>query len=221
MTKAKANDVNISALKKWIQPEYLTESKIYDLRVQFTKAKPYPHLELQHFFLEEPLTQVLKALSKEKFAFKQSDLFQFHQTQDLIGTKQKKIAEFRDFLYSDFVAYMQAITGMTFTNQVDLAGTLYQDTDFLLVHDDQLDGRKIAFLVYLSSMLADQGGSLNLFDTTPDKKTKKLLPNTVVKKITPQFGTLAFFEVNEISFHEVEEVYDTVDRVAIGGWYHE
>jgi prolyl 3-hydroxylase /prolyl 3,4-dihydroxylase len=212
--------VNVKNLKKWIQPEYLTESTIHDLRVQFQKAKPYPHLELQLFFLEKPLIEVLKALAKEEFTVKQSDLFQFNQTKDLIGTNQKKLAEFRDFLYGDFVDYMQAITGMTFTNQVDLAATLYQDTDFLLVHDDQLDGRKIAFLIYLSSMLADQGGSLNLFNTKKDTKHNKELPNKVVKKIIPKFGTLAFFEVNEISFHEVEEVYDEVDRIAIGGWYH-
>jgi prolyl 3-hydroxylase /prolyl 3,4-dihydroxylase len=217
---SKKVSLNVATLKKWIHPEYLTPEKIHDLHVQFTNAKPYPHLELQHFFIEAELEKVLLALSKESFTFKQSDLFQFNQTQDLIGTKQKKLAEFRDFLYGDFVLYMQAITGMTFSHQVDLAGTLYQDTDFLLVHDDQLDGRKIAFLIYLSTMLADQGGSLNLFNTKFDKTHNANLPDKVVKKIIPQFGTLAFFEVNQISFHEVEEVYDDVDRIAIGGWYH-
>jgi len=207
---------DIEQLRTWISPEYLEPEKIRDISILFKKSEPFKHLELPQFFDEEKLTQVLVGLGKEAFTFKESDLFKFNQTGDLATTSNVAIAGFRDFLYSKaFVDYMQALTGFTLSRDtIDLAGTLYQDTDFLLVHDDQLDNRKIAFLTYLGSMLADQGGSLNLFDT------KDGLPDKVVKKIIPKFNTLAFFEVSEISFHEVEEVYAEVDRIAIGGWFY-
>lgn len=207
---------DVAVLREWISPEYLEQEKIRDLAILFAKNEPFKHLELPQFFIEEKLTQVLVGLGEEEFTFKESDLFKFNQTNDLATTNVDSLAKFRDFLYSKaFINYMKALTGFSFNEkQVDLAGTLYQDTDFLLVHDDQLDERKIAFLAYLCTMLADQGGSLNLFSQ------KDGIPDEVVRKIIPQFNTLAFFEVSEVSFHEVEEVYANVDRIAIGGWFY-
>ena len=206
--------IDVPKLREFINPEYLEPEKIRDLAIQFKAAKPYAHLEIPHFFNEDVLQKMLVELATQEFTHKESDLFSFNQTKDLESSDSKLLQEFRTFLATDFRVYMQALTGMTFTTEMDLAGTLYEDTDYLLVHDDQLDGRKIAFLIYLSTMLADQGGSLNLFDTKDAK------PTQVVKKIIPQFNTLAFFAVTTESFHEVEEVYDDVQRIAIGGWYH-
>lgn len=61
-----------------------------------------------------------------------------------------------------------------------------------MCHDDQLDGRRIAFILYLNREWKDNyGGALELFDvddtgTSPDK---------IVRRIMPRFNTLAFFEV--------------------------
>mgnify|MGYP003342408719 CR=1 FL=1 len=44
--------------------------------------------------------------------------------------------------------------------KVDLFASLYQDTDFLLPHDDKLESRKIAFIIYLSNLEKKDGGEV-------------------------------------------------------------
>lgn len=207
-------------LTDWINPIYLQPSTIAKLKKSFATAKPYKYLEANEFFNHNKMIAVLKALLAEKFYFKESDLFKFNQTQDLKNTKSKVLKDYISFLYSkDFVNYMQDLTGFKYSQTVDIAGTMYEDTNFLLCHDDQLDDRKIAFLAYMSTVEKSDGGSLSLY--TSKKKGKLFLPDKKVKQIYPSFNKLAFFEVSEISFHEVDEVItpDT-KRLAIGGWYY-
>lgn len=183
---------------------------------KFTSAKPFPHIELKNFFEPDFLLPVCSALEKEPFHTKQSDLFQFKQTHDLVSSKQKALQELRKVLMSEkMISYMEQITGLKLKRgKLDLAGTMYEDTDYLLCHDDQLDKRKIAFLIYLSDMKTSEGGNLALFSQ------KKGKPERIVKKITPRFNTLALFEVSKVSFHSVEEVVVDKQRIAIGGWYY-
>lgn len=207
-------------LREWIDESYVKQ-KTDTLKNQFISNIPFPHLVLLDFFNPQKAVDILKALAQEPMEEKEADLFKFMQTKDLVGTNNKVLTEFRSFLCSDnFVSFMEKITGLKLKRGViDLHGTLYQDTDFLLCHDDQLEGRKIAFLFYLSNLTEKDGGSLNLFNSKEDKQ-KKLMPTTVAKKIIPQFNTFAFFEVSHKSFHEVEEVVSPVQRIAIGGWFH-
>ncbi|MDO8642452.1 MAG: 2OG-Fe(II) oxygenase family protein [Candidatus Woesearchaeota archaeon] len=202
-------------ISEWIT-KYAEKNTIVALKKQFTSAKPYPHLVLSNFFNPKKSVEILKALVQEPMEEKEADLFKFMQTKDLVGTNNKILKEFRAFLCSDeFVSFMEHLTGLKLKRGViDMHGTLYQDTDFLLCHDDQLEGRKIAFLFYLSNLKEKDGGSLNLFNS------KNKMPTTVVKKIIPQFNTFTFFEVSPVSFHEVEEVITDVQRIAIGGWFH-
>jgi prolyl 3-hydroxylase /prolyl 3,4-dihydroxylase len=183
---------------------------------KFRKAKPFPHLELPQFFDKKFLIPICNAIQKEPFYTKRSDLFQFKQTQDLISSKQAAIKELRKYLLSEeMISFMEQITGLKLKRgKLDLAGTMYEDTDYLLCHDDQLDKRKIAFLIYLSDMNEKDGGYLSLFSQKGGKPTK------IVKKIIPKYNKLAFFEVSKISFHSVEEVKTDKQRIAIGGWYY-
>jgi Rps23 Pro-64 3,4-dihydroxylase Tpa1-like proline 4-hydroxylase len=201
----------------WIEPDFLIEEKKKELKQSFQNAKPFPYLEIQDFFISEKLQIVLSALAEEKFNEKASDLFQFMQTNDLKQTNNSVLKEFIDTLYSqEFIDFMQDITGLSFTPDiVDIAGTLYQDTDYLLCHDDELDGRKIAFLIYLSDVEKDEGGALALYENTEGKPTK------ITQRIHPKFNSFSFFEVSPISFHEVEEIVKPTQRIAIGGWLHE
>jgi prolyl 3-hydroxylase /prolyl 3,4-dihydroxylase len=199
-------------LANYVEKKYLEKNKKAELKAQFSKAKPFPYLELKKFLTKDASKKLLEAVLREQFTPKEADLFSLKHTNDIISSKNKELVAFRDFLLSEeFMQYMESITNLKLKRKaIDLAGSLYEDTDYLLCHDDQLEGRKIAFLFYLSDMKQSDGGSLGLIDK--QLKTKQ--------RIVPRMGTLAFFEVSPISYHEVEEVVVKKQRLALGGWFH-
>lgn len=202
--------------QKWIQKEYRTKTKEEELKRKFQSNTPFPHLELNNFFNEERILEVFKAVTKEQFSEKESDLFKFMQTGDLNVSQQREIQEFQEFLSSQaFVSFLEVITGIKLkVGSIDLFGSMYQNTDYLLPHDDQLEGRKVAFLLYLSNLEVRDGGKLILY------KTKGSIPREEEKAIIPKFNTFVIFKVSEKSFHEVEEVLTNTQRIALGGWFH-
>jgi Rps23 Pro-64 3,4-dihydroxylase Tpa1-like proline 4-hydroxylase len=72
------------------------------------------------------------------------------------------ITGLRDFLVSYMKDWMQDITGIHLTGQVDATCSIYNSTDTLLCHDDELEGRRIAFILYLVRdwMVSDGGTTL-------------------------------------------------------------
>ena len=200
-------------LSEFISPKYLSIQKA--LLKNFKSAKPFPHLALDNFFKDEVAKNLFKAVSKEQFFPKESDLFKMAQTNDFASSKAAYLHKFRDFLRSkDFIDYMHLITGLKLKQSIDINGSLYQDTDYLLCHDDELEGRKIAFMIYFSDFDKKDGGSLALLGSKGKKPTK------ISKRIYPKFNTFTFFEVTPVSFHEVEEVNSEKQRITIGGWFH-
>ena len=186
---------SVNGLSKWLNNIYLKHIKISSLRKKFSGNQPYPYLELNGFLKDLQARKLLAALTKEKFYMKESDLFQFSQTEDIAASKEEALRAFRDFLRSKrFLSFMESLTGFKLKEDtVDLSGTLYKNTDFLLCHDDQLEGRKIAFLLYLSNLEIEDGGSLRLFD--------KIFKS--FKRITPRFNKFVLFEVSKISYHKI------------------
>lgn len=203
-------------LSDWIHQNYLKEKNTIRYKRLFLLQKPFPHLEFKNFFKEEKAKLIFNELQKEKFFLKESDLFQFKQTDDLKSTNNKILQEFRSFLSSKkFIDYMNTITFISLKHSViDMSGSLYENTDFLLCHDDKIEERKIAYFYYLSDLKKSDGGYLNLFSSKNNKPTK------IEKQIIPQFNTFAFFLVSEKSFHSVEEVVSKKQRYAISGWFH-
>ncbi len=206
-----------SLLKEWLSPAYIRLSNIKNLSTSFPTQKPFPFLELPNFFHPSKAAAILNALSGEKFYFKESDLFQFRQTHDFSSTSNLLLRQFRSFLSSpEFISYLNLLTGTRcLPRKIDMAGTLYEDTDFLLCHDDCLETRKIAYFYYLSSLNPDDGGELNLYASAKNK------PTTIAATIRPQFNTFAFFLVSPKSFHQVEEIRTGAKRWAISGWFHD
>lgn len=184
------------------------------VKEQFESAKPFPHVILDGFFEPQALLELIEALKEEEFYFKMSDLFTMYQTNDLVSsTKMKKFYMF--FKSPEFMNFCTKITGIEFTpDKLDLQGSIYQDTNFLLCHDDQLEGRKLAFLLYLSDMQEDEGGALTLFESEDG------IPTKVKVRIIPKINRFVCFEVSPESFHEVEEVLVNKQRLALGGWLH-
>lgn len=207
----------LTSLAFWINNSYLSPNITTILQKKFRAAKPYPHLQLPNFLKKEVANKLLKELKKEKFDLKESDLFTFFQTSDLVTTNNLFIKEFRSFLCSaEFILLMTRITNLQLKkNSIDLAGTLYTNTNHLLPHDDQLENRKIAFMFYLTSLKKEDGGALGLYTS------KNNAPTKITRKYSTQFNTFFFFQVSPVSFHEVEEVLTDTQRITLSGWFHD
>ena len=191
-----------------------TDAMIDELRGKFTTHKPFPHLLIKNFLSETDAKTLVEALKNEQFEEKESDLFSFKQTQDLHYSGNKVIKEFVAMLESkEFAEFIKKISDIKVKRgALDLSGSLYEDTNYLLCHDDQLEDRKIAYILYLSDLGKNDGGALVLRE---DSKGK---PSTVVKRYYPDFNSLILFQVSKQSWHEVEEVLGKKKRYAIGGW---
>lgn len=105
------------------------------------------------------------------------------------------------------------------TKDVALSAAIYEATDRLLCHDDELEGRRIAFILYLvpEDWNEQDAGHLDLFNVDPDTAQ----PCSIAKSLLPKWNTFNFFEVSEKSYHQVREVLSKdKKRVSISGWFH-
>ncbi|MEK6825899.1 MAG: 2OG-Fe(II) oxygenase family protein [Nanoarchaeota archaeon] len=203
-------------MKSEIPSSLLDRQKIKEMSKIFISAKPFPHLIIKDFLNKEKAKQLFVALKKEPFQKKNSDLFSLSQTLDFASTKNISLQElYKLFTSSEFTKIFSKITNINLKGKIDMAGSLYEDTDFLLCHDDQLQGRKIAYIYYLSQDFREyDGGALFLLS---DKNGH---PDKTIKRYLPEWNSCILFEVSKKSWHEVEEVISQKKRYAIGGWLY-
>lgn len=197
--------------------ELLADEKIKKLREFFEKGEPYKHVLVKEFLNEDFARKIFPALKEEKFEHKECDLFSLSQTEDFKFVKNKVLKEFYDFFRSHkFMEWIEKVSRIKLKmGTIDMAGSLYSGCDYLLCHDDQLKGRKIAFVYYLSEDFQEEdGGSFVMFSSEDGK------PGKVLKKYLPLWNSFLMFEVSEKSFHEVEENFSDKERYSIGGWFH-
>lgn len=201
-------------LADWINAQYLDEDWRAQAQQRYLDATPYPHMQLEDFLQEEKYEALVDALSDLEFAHKENDLFSLAQTPDLKSVDDKTIQSFIDFMNSQQLRdWFADVTGeQTTPGKLDCFGAIYEDSDYLLCHDDRLEDRKIAFILYLTTLTEEQGGALALFTDSDG------LPNKKAKAYQPVANSIAFFTVNKKSWHEVEEVTDDTFRVSAGGW---
>jgi len=162
--------------------------------------------------------ELIKELEDVELSDKNNDLYKFKQsTKDLKHANSSHISALKNFLQSDVRQWLQNVTGIELNQEIDLFCAKYRYTDHLLCHDDELEGRRIAFIMYFVKDWSEKdGGTLDLFDRDANGD-----PKDVVKRLVPKNNSLAFFEVTEKSFHQVAEVL-TKDkqRLSVGGWFH-
>ncbi len=184
------------------------------------QTQPFRHWVLHDIWDAEFLQECRSAILSQDFNEKNNDLYQFKQSASLTVAEDEPLSSLRDTLYSDeFVGWMSTVTGIQLNSTVDISSAVYEDTSYLLCHDDDLSGRRIAFIIYLVPPVwsASMGGTLDLYETQQDGS-----PGAIVKSIVPRFNTMAFFEVSSHSFHQVAEVLASVPggRASISGWFH-
>ncbi len=196
----------------WISRKYLVAKDL--LKTAFASNKPFEHLVLPDFFDAQKIRFVAQAVSAQKFAKQESDLYSFEQTEDLKSSGESTIKDFYDFFSKEMLRFVAGIT-QTSLSSIDMSAFIYDSCDYLLPHDDLLEGRRIAYVLNLTENFTKKdGGELVLFATKNNK------PITPAKKIPPAFNTLVLFKVSYNSFHQVKEVLSDKKRLTIGGWFH-
>ncbi len=205
------------SLSSWINQQNLKSKAIKQQNTLFTIAKPFRHLQIKNFLLEEKATALLQELQKIHVEQKESDLFKFSQTQDFETMDNKTLKSFHQFFVSkEFISYIEKIISLHITqDKLDMTGTCYQSTDFLLPHNDKVGTRKIAFVLYLSETFSQNDGGALIFYNTKNKH-----PTTPAQSYPPEWNSLIIFEVSQTSFHQVEENISQKKRYTIGGWFH-
>ncbi|XP_049773768.1 prolyl 3-hydroxylase OGFOD1 [Schistocerca cancellata] len=165
-----------------------------------------------HAYLEKLKVELLSL----EFQMKNNDLYQYRQSEDLFGFDLPAINSFRCLLNNTIRQWLEDVTNIQLREKISANCSCYDDTDYLLCHDDQCEDRCIAYIFYLNrNWTAHDGGALQLFNTMETE------PGNIVKSILPQFNSFVFFEVSEISFHQVQEVF-TMDRtrITVNGWFY-
>ena len=210
----------IKKFRRIVLKDMLSSQNIMDMpskNIHITHDNhPYPHWILQNVFPENSAKQSAAALDSFKFTRSVSDLFQFWQTADFKTLKlpQPLHELYHHFSSKNFISYIAKLTHTKLSSTIDMSAFRYEDTDYLLPHDDQLEGRKIAYVLNLSTLKEKEGGALELFENNKSNPTK------FVKRYQPVFNSLVLFQVSPTSWHQVAEVIKK-NRLTITGWFHD
>jgi phosphatidylinositol glycan class S len=178
-----------------------------------SSTTPFPHVVIEGFLPRQDAAKALAALRATPMERKEADLFSFAQTRELKRSNDPGIKRFLERLWTDGRAHAETLYGRKLRS-IDAGGFTYSLGDHLLCHDDGVSSRKVAYIYYLNSMPARDGGALALYGH--DTKHR---PTKVVKRIAPRANTLLLFTVSEDSHHAVEEVLRG-ERHTITGWFH-
>jgi Rps23 Pro-64 3,4-dihydroxylase Tpa1-like proline 4-hydroxylase len=213
------------------------------LAAEFRSAHPFPHLHIDNIFTStipttslptslttsesesvpadenDFLAQLTDAVHQLQFNTKSNDLYAFAQSNDLRTTTLPPLAHLRDHVYSPaFRAWMTSVVGHSLSPKVDMSCAIYRSTDTLLCHDDRLEGRIVAWIIYLvdDSWSESDGGQLDLY--APCDGPEGL---AVAKSLIPRRNSMAFFEVSTKSWHAVREVLAAdKERISVSGWFY-
>ncbi|KAL0879818.1 hypothetical protein ABMA27_003525 [Loxostege sticticalis] len=201
---------------------------------------------LLHNVLDNPeiINNIVDDMNTLDWSRKKMDLYEFHQTTDLASlTWQRSIRGIHELLKTEVMSWVSEVTGLELTS-VSASCSLYGPGDHLLVHDDLLADRRVAFILYLSpwaprarpapvengsgdhddkqksiqesySWCESMGGALELLARDDSG------PTDVVRRVYPRNNMLAFFKVGVDSYHQVGEVLSLeLPRLSINGWFH-
>lgn len=209
--------LNVEEFKaNWDKSEIYVKNESFELITE-----PFKVCRLFNFLKSDDsaIDHLVKEFSSVDFDRRQMDLYEFYQSTDLSAVKSRAIKGFYQMLQSEMMPLMQKLTGIELTH-ISASVSMYNSSDYLLVHDDMMADRQIAFVFYLSpwkqTWTEEMGGALELF---AHKDRQPFFP--VVRKIPPINNQFLFFKVCESSFHQVGEVTTfEYPRLTINGWFH-
>jgi Rps23 Pro-64 3,4-dihydroxylase Tpa1-like proline 4-hydroxylase len=221
-----------------LNEEYFKEDFLLALAKQFqclepTSALPngasvltdaFPLAVLPNFLDEASAKALREMLQSLPFKHKAMDLFDFHQSPDLksfLNQPDNPITKLCTEIFSPaFTSAIGKIIGKPLGTEIDFAAQCYKQSQYLLCHDDRLESRRVAFVLYLVDPAWDSakdGGQIELFRTNyrgePSPRDSQ--------RFTPAWNTLVFFEVSMWSHHQVCEVLGNLPRFSYAGWLHD
>ncbi|XP_041640985.1 prolyl 3-hydroxylase OGFOD1 [Cheilinus undulatus] len=179
---------------------------------------PFPHCIIRNFLRSEIFLENLqRELLGLNFHEKSNDLYKFKQSDDLKKRTEPHIAGLRAALFGPFRSWLEEVLGVELEPTVDISCAKYEHTDVLLCHDDELEGRRVAFILYVvPPWQSSDGGTLDLYTTDSNFQ-----PQSIFKSLVPSLNTLVLFEVSPVSFHQVSEVLSQDKcRLSLSGWFH-
>ncbi len=177
---------------------------------------PFPHVIVKDFLDEQTLDLVTYALAGLEYDFDESDLFSYLSF-GLTDVDHPVINILRDDLGDEFWRTKVAEKfGVKALSKIDLSAYVYGLGSFLLPHDDQVEGRIIAYSLHLTDieMTKKMGGALDIYEADESGKS------SLVKSIVPEYNSLIMFEVSDKSWHQVSEILSDIQRLTVTGWYH-
>ncbi|XP_017052747.1 prolyl 3-hydroxylase sudestada1 isoform X2 [Drosophila ficusphila] len=212
---------------QWLQKTW-TAGKTQEIKEEHTGAQVFAdpfQICLLPGMLKQGQSQALVAeiIQKVQWSRKQMDLYEFYQSTDLSNMPTcRLLTNFLQVLRKQVRPWLEKVTNLKL-DYVSASCSMYTCGDYLLVHDDLLKDRQVAFIYYLSpwegaeEWTEAQGGCLEIFGS--DDQCFPQFP--VQRKIAPKDNQFAFFKVGSRSFHQVGEV-TTFDypRLTINGWFH-
>lgn len=224
-------------LKVCMNPEYQTEDFVSKFRTHWDDRQaieekqfqlyntPFSLCTMKDFVLDSDKESLIYNLIQEMCGIdydrRQMDLYEFYQTNDLITSNRDALFGFYTYLEKTVMPWMSQLTGLKLTD-ISASVSMYNAGDYLLVHDDLMTDRRIAFVYYISpwegakKWTPEMGGALELFNNIDGEP---FLPVTI--KIPPQNNQFIFFKVCHDSFHQVGEVTNfDYPRLTINGWFH-
>lgn len=210
------------AVEDVIRAELFEDARVEELRAAFQAGSPFKHSVIEALVEPDFLRRVREEMQSLEYFRKRNDLYDFVQTEDLETVRREHrplLWKLREVLYSArFRELLARVTGVELSEKTSTFAAVYQDTHHLLCHDDELEGRRVAFILYLvpEDWGAADGGALELFGAD-----ENLEPAAVEKCIVPAWNSFAFFEVSPVSHHQVAEVLaPTKLRCSISGWFY-
>ncbi|XP_049878555.1 prolyl 3-hydroxylase sudestada1 [Pectinophora gossypiella] len=179
---------------------------------------------------------------------KKMDLYEFHQTVDLASlTWQRSIKGIYELLKTEIMSWVSEVMGLELVS-VSASCSLYGPGDHLLVHDDMMSDRRVAFVLYLApwrctyttvhtvhngdgdhstSDQAEGGGGGGGWSAAMGGALRLRARDGAgraggaARAVLPRNNMLALFKVGPDSFHQVEEVVSLeIPRLSINGWFH-
>ena len=234
MEKAK---IDPEWLSRWIQPQHLAEEALEGYRSAF-RSGPVPIIQIENFLSPDNAMRLYSFMSgeatyTENYGLIKKDGARVDRAAWLAAPDSQRLYRFsvltsgfenfsaNAFTYmaitealkdERFRAFFQLISGLPLSGLASVAVHALKEGDFLRSHNDQLDGRRLAFIVYLNpKWKAGFGGGLNIVGRDDEALSLEC-----------RYNSLVLFDVDGHRSHCIGEIDSSAGeqpRLTLGGWY--